>query len=824
MCDGRGGDESAEDEHGGAGSGDRGTDDGGCDGGDRKDAASDSADVERATRNSLADAGPGAFQIPGPGAGAADGGQSGQQPPRQHQQQMQPMQQPMQQAPPYYTADNLPPNIDIMAEATLVRDEDYRDLYDGEEQDDQYDDRSRDTFGLAWDDNPQLGGVGPDADASVGGVSTIDGLTYGTDNPYKNYNGGRAGSGGEFADDESGPRRGGVVHSATSTVVSPITEANMRLPSAVRSLPDAEVRRHRVARGQRALDDTRNATLGGNSNNEVNISGGEGGLSATTPPTVPVTSAGSDANSGAALINAAAGNRAPCSAPGNNCRAPNNDDSINNDGTMETAPSTVARATKMDNGTVYAFGRTYSAGKIAAAVAMCVIVAVVVPLAVFLPGRNRGGEADGIKVEDGINEAPPPPSTYNWTYDEITAIVSPTLSSPDLLDESDSPQARAVEWLVNGGATYVVPNEPTTPVGDNLMSNEAPVEEVLALEREELGHGRRLIRRRRRLSHGLPAETRIVQRYVLAVLYYSTGGDVKWTSQYNYLSDSIEHECDWGVEMNNGWKSLDCDDDGNVQLINLWTNNLVGTIPDELAELRKLTTVDFLTNSIGGPIPGRLPEMTQLHYLNLGYNRLTGTLSPDLGNLDQLQYFMVDINELTGTIPTELSRLGANLTGWMSLEGNKLTGTVPRSFDRFVNATWLYFNRNRLTGSVEFMCDALRPKMAPDGANGDAGLPLLELWADRDEVECSCCNCCPILDEEGDGGDEDMEGGEAVTEAAAEGGGDGAGVAEGEARGADGEVPASEGGDPLTVEGAATAVERDGLKRRLGRRRRARRA
>ena len=61
MCDGRGGDESAEDEYGGAGSG------------DRKDAASDSADVERATRNSLADAGPGAFQIPGPGAGAADG-------------------------------------------------------------------------------------------------------------------------------------------------------------------------------------------------------------------------------------------------------------------------------------------------------------------------------------------------------------------------------------------------------------------------------------------------------------------------------------------------------------------------------------------------------------------------------------------------------------------------------------------------------------------------------------------------------------------------------------------------------------------------------
>ena len=46
------------------------------------------------------------------------------------------------------------------------------------------------------------------------------------------------------------------------------------------------------------------------------------------------------------------------------------------------------------------------------------------------------------------------------------------------------------------------------------------------------------------------------------------------------------------------------------------------------------------------------------------------------------------------------------------------------------------------------MCDLLRPRMAPGDANADSGLPLLELWADRDAVECSCCNCCPFLDEE----------------------------------------------------------------------------
>ena len=346
-------------------------------------------------------------------------------------------------------------------------------------------------------------------------------------------------------------------------------------------------------------------------------------------------------------------------------------------------------------------------------IAVTLVAIGVAVLAVVVPLNNKGGNI------------PAASRTHDWTYDEIVAVISPTLPSPDLLDASDSPQSRAVEWLISGGARHVLPDG--RPYGGGPTA---------------VGGG----------SSGgtacLPARTRIVQRYVLAVLYYSTSGDTEWTSQFNYLSDTIEDECEWGVDLNNGWKSLDCDEDGNVQLINLWTNNLKGTMPEELAELKELTTIDFLTNSISGTLPGRLPEMTQLQYLNLGYNRLTGTLSPDLGNLDQLQYFMVDINRLTGTIPPELSRLGANLTGWLSLEGNDLTGTVPPSFDSFVNATWLYFNRNRLGGSVEFMCDLLRPRMAPGDANADSGLPLLELWADRDAVECSCCNCCPFLDEE----------------------------------------------------------------------------
>ena len=179
-------------------------------------------------------------------------------------------------------------------------------------------------------------------------------------------------------------------------------------------------------------------------------------------------------------------------------------------------------------------------------------------------------------------------------------------------------------------------------------------------------------------------------------------------------------------------------------------NNLSGTLPVELASLSgSLTAIDLLTNQIEGTIPEELFRMKKLNYLNLGYNKFSGTVSAALGDLDQLTYLMLDNNEMTGTIPSELGKL-TQLSGWLSLEGNKLHGTVPESFQDLTKATWIYLNYNDLTGSIEFLCDALRPVDAPGGINADASSPLLELWADVAEVECSCCNCCPIVEEEED--------------------------------------------------------------------------
>ncbi|KAK1734332.1 leucine-rich repeat domain-containing protein [Skeletonema marinoi] len=213
-----------------------------------------------------------------------------------------------------------------------------------------------------------------------------------------------------------------------------------------------------------------------------------------------------------------------------------------------------------------------------------------------------------------------------------------------------------------------------------------------------------------------------------------------WRKQYDFLTNT--NECEWGVGANNGFNVIDCNNDGFVTLINLWQNQLVGVIPTELVHLRNCTALDFLTNRLSGEVPVEITQM-KLDYLNLGYNQLSGTVMPEYGNLVNVSYLMMDFNKLVGTIPPELGKL-TQLSGWLSLEGNSLTGTIPQSFVGFTNATWIYLNQNDLTGSAEFLCDALKPVEGYGYTNMNLTSPLLELQVDREKVNCTCCKCCPV--------------------------------------------------------------------------------
>ena len=346
---------------------------------------------------------------------------------------------------------------------------------------------------------------------------------------------------------------------------------------------------------------------------------------------------------------------------------------------------------------------------------LVLIIVVVVPVAVVLGGGSNGTNGGDGDSDSNTDTTPILNNNINinvdWTRQLIERIVVPAVSYPETLMDPTSPQSRAVNWLTNAddgggnGAAAIIIADTT---------NEAEAE----------------------------AHRRVRQRYALAVLYYSTGGgdDGTWKEQYGFL-DAARHECEWGSELlNNGWTALECNDADEVVLINLWQNNLSGPIPKELATL-PLRTIDFLANKLTGTLPVELTSVSTLNYLNLGYNRLTGTVPASLGDLQQITYLMMDWNDLTGTIPPELGKLG-QLSGWLSLEGNNLSGTVPPTLANLTQATWIYLNNNDLTGDAEFLCDVLRPVEGPGYTNENSTSPLLELWVDVREVNCSCCNCC----------------------------------------------------------------------------------
>ena len=352
---------------------------------------------------------------------------------------------------------------------------------------------------------------------------------------------------------------------------------------------------------------------------------------------------------------------------------------------------------------------------------LVLIIVVVVPVAVVLGGGSNGTNGGDGDSDSNTDTTPILNNNINinvvWTRQLIERIVVPAVSYPETLTDPNSPQSRAVHWLTtaddgggNGAAAIII--------ADTTNEAEARAE----------------------------AHRRVRQRYALAVLYYSTGGgdDGTWKEQYGFL-DAARHECEWGSELlNNGWTALECNDADEVVLINLWQNNLSGPIPKELATL-PLRTIDFLANKLTGTLPVELTAVSTLNYLNLGYNRLTGTVPASLGDLQQITYLMMDWNDITGTIPPELGKLG-QLSGWLSLEGNHLSGTVPPTLANRTQATWIYLNNNDLTGDAEFLCDVLRPVEGPEYTNENSTSPLLELWVDVREVNCSCCNCCSFVD------------------------------------------------------------------------------
>ena len=360
---------------------------------------------------------------------------------------------------------------------------------------------------------------------------------------------------------------------------------------------------------------------------------------------------------------------------------------------------------------------------LAVAVVVATIAIILVVALTFAGSKNNGEKNKGTNHSTVDNSVPPTKEVpvLSLSHDPESYILSLLpRSSRDAITRNDtSAQSLAFDWILH----------------DPLLQN-------------------------------YTMDYRIVQRFVLATLFYATGGANKklddetgeslagWFHDENWLSYD-EHECNWWHQDDIGGKivsvtefarqenlenktlgpcgvkgdSLEPGSDAYQHLwlwelglegsippelyllttlrsLSLFANRLDGTISTSIGQLQKLELLQLQNNDLSGPIPSEIGSMKELTDVFFFSNPITGSIPSEIGDLSNLVVFQQDNSLMTGTIPSEFGRL-ANLS--ITILGDFLTGTVPTEMGMMSRMRQLDTTGNHLTGMKCFEKETMSP-------------------------------------------------------------------------------------------------------------------
>ncbi|CAA2998987.1 probable LRR receptor-like serine threonine-kinase At2g16250 [Olea europaea subsp. europaea] len=132
--------------------------------------------------------------------------------------------------------------------------------------------------------------------------------------------------------------------------------------------------------------------------------------------------------------------------------------------------------------------------------------------------------------------------------------------------------------------------------------------------------------------------------------------------------------------------------------LHLSDNNLTGIVPTSLGQLLLLSVLDLSQNSLTGLIPRTFSALGNLTFLDMSLNFFSGAIPLEIGTLSRLQYLNLSGNSLSSSIPAQLSDL-SNLVD-LDLSINSLLGSIPPGLRGLKNLQKLIIGNNFLSGTL----------------------------------------------------------------------------------------------------------------------------
>lgn len=158
---------------------------------------------------------------------------------------------------------------------------------------------------------------------------------------------------------------------------------------------------------------------------------------------------------------------------------------------------------------------------------------------------------------------------------------------------------------------------------------------------------------------------RLQQRFALLTVWFqqhyynetmvSTEVTDPWFNSTGWLTRN--NECEWhGVTCQNIEHVNESNDtttvhDPTIKELSLESNNVHGTIPEDVLLLSSLTKFSVFNNSMDGSLPEAIGSWTEMNYFRVSNNSLTGTIPSSILAWDKIYFASFHSNNFTGTVP-----------------------------------------------------------------------------------------------------------------------------------------------------------------------------